>query len=232
MARAAQRAGRSVVIANSRGPESLTPVVTELGAGVSAGTPEQAAAAPIVVIAVPWDSVAAAVQDLVWDGQIVIDATNDWAGDDSKGRTSSELVAELVAGARVVKAANTLAAEVLGSTPRIRRSSCHLHFGRRRRREGRRRQAVRGGRVRRDRSRGTCRQAARCSRSTTRWQASTCSGSRADADRIDRLRSSDESVRLARGPALRTDAARLKSRRAEVPCWSCVRSTVKRSGRS
>ena len=117
MARAAQRAGRSVVIANSRGPESLTPVVAELGAGVSAGTPEQAAAAPIVVIAVPWDSVAAAVQHLVWDGQIVIDATNDWAGDDSKGRTSSELVAELVAGARVVKAANTLAAEVLGSDP-------------------------------------------------------------------------------------------------------------------
>ena len=33
------------------------------------------------------------------------------------GRTSSELVAELVSGARVVKGANTLAATVLGSDP-------------------------------------------------------------------------------------------------------------------
>ena len=49
--------------------------------------------------------------------QIVIDATNDWAADDLDGRTSSELVADLVAGARVVKAANTLGAEVLGSDP-------------------------------------------------------------------------------------------------------------------
>ena len=47
----------------------------------------------------------------------MIDATNDWAADDLNGRTSSELVADLVAGARVVKAANTLGAEVLASDP-------------------------------------------------------------------------------------------------------------------
>ena len=58
-----------------------------------------------------------AVQGLTWNGQVVIDATNDWAADDLDGRTSSELVADLVAGARVVKAANTLGAEVLGSDP-------------------------------------------------------------------------------------------------------------------
>jgi 8-hydroxy-5-deazaflavin:NADPH oxidoreductase len=117
MARTALRAGRSVVIANSRGPESLTPVVTELGDGVSAGTVEQAAAAGIVVVAVPWDRVPAAVEGIDWKDQIVIDATNDWAADDLQGRTSSELVADLVAGARVIKAANTLGAEVLGSDP-------------------------------------------------------------------------------------------------------------------
>ena len=54
MARTAERAGRPVVIANSRGPDSLTSVVAELGDGVSAGTAEQAAAASIVVLAVPW----------------------------------------------------------------------------------------------------------------------------------------------------------------------------------
>jgi 8-hydroxy-5-deazaflavin:NADPH oxidoreductase len=117
MARTARRAGRNVVIANSRGPESLTSVVSALGEGVSAATVDEAAAADIVVIAVPWDRVPEAVQDLDWNGQIVIDATNDWAADDLQGRTSSELVADLVAGARVVKAANTLGAEVLGSDP-------------------------------------------------------------------------------------------------------------------
>jgi predicted dinucleotide-binding enzyme len=115
MARTAQRAGRSVVIANSRGPESLATVASELGA--SGGTVREAAAADVVVIAVPWDRVPAAVQGLEWNGQIVIDATNDWAADDLNGRTSSEIVADLVAGARVVKAANTLGADVLGSDP-------------------------------------------------------------------------------------------------------------------
>ena len=77
----------------------------------------QASAVGIVVIAVPWDRVPEAVHGIDWDGQAVIDATNDWVADDLNGRTSSELVADLVAGARVVKAANTLGAEVLGSDP-------------------------------------------------------------------------------------------------------------------
>jgi 8-hydroxy-5-deazaflavin:NADPH oxidoreductase len=115
MARTALRAGRRVVIANSRGPESLASVASELGA--SAVTVGEAAAADVVVIAVPWDQVPAAVHGLEWNGQIVIDATNDWGADDLNGRTSSEIVADLVAGARVVKAANTLGAEVLGSDP-------------------------------------------------------------------------------------------------------------------
>jgi 8-hydroxy-5-deazaflavin:NADPH oxidoreductase len=119
MARAARRAGREVVIANSRGPESLTSLVSALGEGVSSATVDEAAGAGagIVVIAVPWDRVPEAVQGIDWNGQIVIDATNDWAADDLQGRTSSELVADLVPGARVVKAANTLGAEVLGSDP-------------------------------------------------------------------------------------------------------------------
>jgi predicted dinucleotide-binding enzyme len=118
MARTALRAGRSVTIANSRGAESLAEVVSALGEGVSAGTADEAAATGIVVIAVPWDRVPEAVQGLNWNGQVVIDATNDWAGDAPQERTSSEFVAGLVAGARLVKAANTLGADVLGSDPR------------------------------------------------------------------------------------------------------------------
>ncbi len=117
MARTALRAGRRVVIANSRGAESLASVVSALGQGVSAGTVGEAASADIVVLAVPWDRVPEAVRGVPWGDQVVIDATNDWAAGDLNGRTSSELVADLVPGARVVKAANTLGADVLGSDP-------------------------------------------------------------------------------------------------------------------
>lgn len=117
MAQIAHRTGRSVVIANRHGPQSLASFAQELGEGVSAGTVEQAAAAEIVVIAVMWPDVAAAVAGLAWEGRIVIDPTNDFDPSDLNGRTSSEVVAELVAPARVVKAANTLGAQVLASDP-------------------------------------------------------------------------------------------------------------------
>ena len=117
MARTALRAGRRVVIANSRGPGSLASVVSALGDGVSAGTRDEAALAGIVVLAVPWDHVPEAVQGLPLKSQVLIDATNDWGADDLQGRTSSELVADLVPGARLVKAGNTLGADVLGSDP-------------------------------------------------------------------------------------------------------------------
>jgi 8-hydroxy-5-deazaflavin:NADPH oxidoreductase len=117
MAQTALRAGRQVVIANSRGPESLTSAVKALGDGVSAGTVREAAAADIVVLAVPWAQVSRAVAGLEWDRRIVIDPTNDFDPSDLVGRTSSEVVADLVVPARVVKAANTLVAAVLGSDP-------------------------------------------------------------------------------------------------------------------
>ena len=117
MAGIARRAGRQVVIANSRGPQTLTSVVDALGDGVSAGTVSDAAAADIVVLAVPWPRVSQAVDGLRWDGRIVIDPTNDFDPSDLDGRTSSEVVADLVAPARVVKGANTLGAAILGSDP-------------------------------------------------------------------------------------------------------------------
>jgi predicted dinucleotide-binding enzyme len=117
MARIAQRSGRRVTIANSRGPETLAALVEELGEGVSAGTVEEAAAADIVVIAVMWGDVPQAVASITWDRQILIDPTNDFDASDLDGRTSSEVVADLVAPARVVKAGNTMGAEVLASDP-------------------------------------------------------------------------------------------------------------------
>ena len=117
MAHIARRAGRQVVIANSRGPQSLTPVVEALGEGVTAATVRDAAAADIVVLAVMWQDVPQAVEGLEWEGRLVIDPTNDFDPGDLNGRTSSEVVADLVTPARVVKAANTLGAAILGSDP-------------------------------------------------------------------------------------------------------------------
>jgi hypothetical protein len=123
LASAVRRADRSVVIANSRGPESLTSVVDALGVGVTAGTTEDAARCSIVALAVPWGSIDDALAGLSWSDQIVIDTTNaveipSLVPLPLGGRTSSEIVAELVRGARVVKAANTFAADVLAADPR------------------------------------------------------------------------------------------------------------------
>ena len=117
MASTALRAGRYVMLANSRGPDTLDSVIASLPDGASAGTVEQAAGARVVVLAVPWPRVRDAVQGLTWSGQIVLDATNDFDGSDLNGRTSSEVVAELLPGARVVKVANTLGAPVLAADP-------------------------------------------------------------------------------------------------------------------
>jgi predicted dinucleotide-binding enzyme len=117
MAQVASRAGRAVVIANRQGPQSLASVVQELGDRVSAGTVPKAAAADIVVLAVMWPDVPRAVEGLEWERRIVIDPTNDFDPSDLNGRTSSEVVADLVAPARVVKTANILGAQLLASDP-------------------------------------------------------------------------------------------------------------------
>ena len=123
LARTARRADQPVVIANSRGPESLTSVVDALGAGITAGTTHDAARCSIVALAVPWTSIQDALAELSWSGEIVIDATNAVQIPSLEplplgGLTSSEIVAQLVPGARLVKAANTFAADVLGADPR------------------------------------------------------------------------------------------------------------------
>jgi predicted dinucleotide-binding enzyme len=117
MAQTALRAGRSVVVSNSRAPETLAPVVARLGSRASAGTPREASQAGIVALCVPWDNILDAVRGLEWTGQVLIDATNDLDPVGLCGRTSSEVVAGLTPGARLVKAANTLEAAVLAADP-------------------------------------------------------------------------------------------------------------------
>jgi predicted dinucleotide-binding enzyme len=117
MGRVASRAGRAVVISHRGEPASLVGLAAELGPNVTAGTATEASRADIVVLAVMWHDVPSAVGAIRWGDRVLIDPTNDFDASASNGRISSERVAELVAPARVVKAANTLAAELLASDP-------------------------------------------------------------------------------------------------------------------
>jgi 8-hydroxy-5-deazaflavin:NADPH oxidoreductase len=123
-ARTLARAGIEATISNSRGPDSLKDLVRELGPTIKAGTREEAGRADIVFVAVNWTKLPAALAGLSdWNKRIVIDANNPIEAPlfkpvDLKGRMSSEVVAGLVPGARVVKAFNHLRAEVLSADPR------------------------------------------------------------------------------------------------------------------
>ncbi|MER9235669.1 NAD(P)-binding domain-containing protein [Mesorhizobium sp. M0622] len=123
-ARTLSRAGVEATISNSRGPDSLKDLVRELGPSIRAGTREEAARADIVFVAVNWTKLPAAMAGLPdWKGRIVIDANNPieaplFKPADLGGRVSSEVFADLVPGARVVKAFNHLRAELLATDPR------------------------------------------------------------------------------------------------------------------
>jgi 8-hydroxy-5-deazaflavin:NADPH oxidoreductase len=115
-------AGHTIVVSNSRGPATLADFVAELGPGAIAGTREQAAECDIVILAVPWRNVPEALKGIDWRGRVLIDAANahmDVTPDISlagvtrsraalNGRSSSQLVAEMATGARLVKSISNM----------------------------------------------------------------------------------------------------------------------------
>jgi len=119
----AVKAGYEVVLSNSRGPASLAETVSRLGRRARAAAREEAAKADIVVLAVQWQQVRSALAGLpAWNGRILVDATNpvvmpEFRVADLGGKSSSEVVASLAPGARLVKAANTLTPALLAADP-------------------------------------------------------------------------------------------------------------------
>lgn len=118
IARLAVAAGIPVVIANSRGPETLTDLVAELGPLATAGTVEQAAdAGELVVLSVPLTATTALPAALL-EGKTVVDTSNYYPFRDGRipeldaeELTTSELVQRHFAGTRLVKAFNNILAD-------------------------------------------------------------------------------------------------------------------------
>jgi len=120
------KAGYQVTLSNHTGAESLSATVAALGAGAKAGDIAEAAQADVVVLALPWTEVASLTGLRDWNNRIVIDATNhfityypDFEVADLGGKASSEVVAEWLPGARIVKAFNTLFFKILAADPKV-----------------------------------------------------------------------------------------------------------------
>jgi predicted dinucleotide-binding enzyme len=115
LARRLAALGYPVLVANSRGPETLAPLLAEIGASAQAAcAADVASAADLIVVAVPFGAVAGLPAGHL-AGKVVIDATNYYPGRDGPiaalddaSTTSSEILASHLPGARVVKAFNTI----------------------------------------------------------------------------------------------------------------------------
>ncbi len=107
-------ADHDVTLSNSRGPASLADLTARFGPHCSAAeVPDLVAASDLVIVATPWGKTAealAVVSD--WTGVVVVDTTNNRSKPGPDGlidigdRISSEIVADYVPGAHLVKAFN------------------------------------------------------------------------------------------------------------------------------
>jgi len=120
VARLAVRSGHDVVISNSRGPETLSDLVAELGPKARAATVDDAAkAGDIVVVTIPLKNYRSVpVEPLA--GKIVIDTNNYYperdghiAELDNETTTTSELLQTHLPSSKVVKAFNHIYASQL-----------------------------------------------------------------------------------------------------------------------
>src|ERR1700719_2305250 len=124
-AKRALKAGHKVKLSNSRGPDSLREIVNQLGPGAMAATKQEAAACEMVLLAVPWDNLPETLARLPkWKNQILIDGTNPFHGKarnfkpaDVGNLSTSQFVAALAPGARVVKALNNMIVANLEADP-------------------------------------------------------------------------------------------------------------------
>lgn len=117
--------GHQIMFSGSRDEQKLQALATKAGANASTGSPAQAAQfGDVVLLAVPWhqvDNAIASVKSL--EGKILIDATNPLNPESTIleigwSNSGGEEVARRAKGAKVVKAYNTVGANILESESR------------------------------------------------------------------------------------------------------------------
>jgi len=115
-------AGHEVVLSSSRGSDALAELVAELGPAASAGSKQEAAECDVVILATNWADAPEALKGIDWSGCILVDGTNPHMGESPdisaagvekslaalQGRTSSEVIAALAPGARLVKSISNM----------------------------------------------------------------------------------------------------------------------------
>ena len=116
------KAGHNVAVSNSRGTESLAPMVASLGPTASSATAADAVRfGDVILLAIPWRKMDELPPSDLFAGKIVIDAMNPYSAIgrvmDLGERTSSEVVAARLPGARLVKAFNTIGWKTLQTGP-------------------------------------------------------------------------------------------------------------------
>lgn len=123
IATALARRNIAATISNSRGPDSLLDVAAGIGPAITAGTRGEAAAKDIVFVAVNWSKLPDALAGLPdFGGRIVVDANNPIEAPlfqpfELGMQSSSEVVATMVPGARLVKAFNHLPPHLVEGDP-------------------------------------------------------------------------------------------------------------------
>jgi len=115
------RAGVEVRMANTRGPDTISELAASAGPSVLPASLAEALASEVIFMAIPFTAVEQFAEGLPdWTGKTIVDTTNahyapDHAEEILNGRLSSHYVADVLAGARVVKAFNQLPAQTLAA---------------------------------------------------------------------------------------------------------------------
>ena len=123
LAKAFARKGVEVAIASRREAEALAPVAKAIGPTIIPKSLQDAVKADIIILAIPFGTqkeVAKAAES--WQGKIVIDVTNAYgvSPEELGNHPSSVVVSQAFPGAKLVKAFNHLAAEVLAEDPNVK----------------------------------------------------------------------------------------------------------------
>jgi predicted dinucleotide-binding enzyme len=123
LATAFARKGLEAAIASRQPAEALAPIAEAIGPTIHPKSLQDAVKAEIVLLAVPFGTqkeIAKAAEN--WQGKIVIDVTNAYgvAPEELGNLPSSVVISQAFPGAKLVKAFNSLAAEVLAQDPNVK----------------------------------------------------------------------------------------------------------------